>query len=127
MDQPKCTFLNYSFKNLPIPTVNEYRKRLIEKVESFVRRMRWRTFFFLQGSDRTEEPTLEETYTFNSVKCPPQVEELKPFKEDLIQLNENIQFRHVHGVLQSKLREECAENQRFDTSFRKCRQDLKPV
>ena len=107
MEPPKRTFLNYSLRNIPIPADNEYRKRLIEKVESFVRRLRWKAFFFLRGDSRTETDfNHKESYGFNSAKSPPYVEELKPFEDDLIELIENLKFRHVHDAFQERLKDD---------------------
>ena len=39
--------VNYSTKNIPLPSQNDYRQRLIEKTEQFLRRMRWKAYFFL--------------------------------------------------------------------------------
>ena len=40
----------YSMKNIPLPLKNAYLKRLIEKVESVLKRMRWKAFSFDQNS-----------------------------------------------------------------------------
>ena len=39
----------------------------------------------------------------NSNKCPPQLKELIPFKDDLIDLVKNIKFRKVRNYFQMKL------------------------
>ena len=36
----------HSLGNIPIPSADSYRKRLVEKVKSVIRRMRWKAFFF---------------------------------------------------------------------------------
>ena len=46
--------IDYSLKNIPIPSADSYKRRLIEKVESVIRRMRWKAFFFLKGSEEVE-------------------------------------------------------------------------
>ena len=55
MDQPKRLNIDYSLKNIPIPWADSYKRRLIEKVESVIRRMRWKAFFFLKGSEEMED------------------------------------------------------------------------
>ena len=93
-------------RNIPIPA-DEYRKRLIEKVESFVRRLRWKAFFFLRGESRTETDfNHKDIYSFNSAKSPPYIEELKPFEDDLIELIENLKFRCVQDAFQQRLRDD---------------------
>ena len=42
--------IDYSTKNIPLPSKNDYLQRLIEKTELFLRRMRWKAHFFLNPS-----------------------------------------------------------------------------
>ena len=42
---------NYSVKNIPIPTKNAYKMQLIEKIELFVKRMRWKAIFSNQDKE----------------------------------------------------------------------------
>ena len=109
MAPPKCIPLRYSLKNIPIPTNNMYRKALIEKVESLIKRMRWRAFFFLRGSDG--EPADAEQFfpRLSSRKCPPQVDELDPFEADMLRLIESIEFRHVSDPFQDALSKDICE------------------
>ena len=82
---------NYSLKIIGLPSQDFYRKRLIDKVENVVNRMRWKSYFFLH------EPNATAEYKFGlkSKKSPPVVIEMKAFEEDLINMMENIQFRKV--------------------------------
>jgi len=41
------TTFNYSTKNIPLASVNDYTKRMIEKTKEFLCRMRWKAFHFL--------------------------------------------------------------------------------
>ena len=45
-------------------------------------------------------------YGLKSNKCPPQLKELIPFEDDLIDLVKNIQFRKVRNDFQMKLHED---------------------
>ena len=36
--------LNYSLKNIAIPTKSAYHLKLIDKIKSVIKRMRWKTF-----------------------------------------------------------------------------------
>lgn len=105
MEDLKRVTLGYSLKNIPIPTANAYRKALIEKVESVLKRMRWRAFFFLREGKGGESDDLEDArnFGFNSRKCPPQIEELKPFEDDMVRLIEKIEFRKVSDPFQDML------------------------
>ena len=94
MKHPRRVNFNYSLKNIPILSANTYKKRLIEKVESITKRMRWKAFFFQTNSGDLKETQLkEETFGFKSRKCPPQIDNLKPFEEDLLRLIGNIKLK----------------------------------
>ena len=106
MDQPKRLNIDYSLKNIPIPSADSYKRRLIEKVESVIRRMRWKAFFFLKGSEEVEDEGQENNnYGLCKTKaCPPQVEELKPFENDLLRMVEGISFRNMSDPFQAKMK-----------------------
>ena len=81
---------SYSLKNIPIPTEDSYMKCMIEKVESLIRRMRWKAFFF--DKDKKPEPDEFNTYGFNLEKRPPQINALIPFENDMYNMmNSNTQ------------------------------------
>ena len=46
---------NYSMTNIPIPPKNAYLRKLIEKVENVIKRMRWKAFFFEQDGEQDGE------------------------------------------------------------------------
>ena len=96
--------IDYSLKNIPLHSEKTYRKWLIEKVESVIRRMRWKAFFFLYSAE--EEASDSAKYGFKSKKTPPQIEELKRFEEDLATMIENIKFRRVDNPFQAKLKDD---------------------
>ena len=81
--------LGYSTKNIPLPAKNEYLKRFIEKTEQFIRRLRWKAYYFLNGT----ESTANESYGFKSRNSTPQISELQPIEEDMAQLIQNIKFK----------------------------------
>ncbi|KAJ8047326.1 hypothetical protein HOLleu_06301 [Holothuria leucospilota] len=103
-------WFNYSMKTIPLPTCNSYKKRLIGKVESVIKRMRWKAYFYL-NDDQNENFNRDTKWTFRlqSKKCPPQVNELKAFEEDLIRMTENIQYRKVNNSFLSSLRSDAAK------------------
>ena len=105
MDQPKRLNIDYSLENIPIPSADSYKRRLIEKVESVIRRMRWKSFFFLKGSEEVEDEGQENNnYGFKTKAYPPQVEELKPFENDLLRMVEGISFRNMSDSFQVKMK-----------------------
>ena len=71
---------DYSLKNIPLPSRDAYLKSLIEKVESFTKRMRWKAHFFLKGE---KMPSQNNPFGLPSNKTPPIVMETKPFEDEL--------------------------------------------
>ncbi len=95
--------LGYSTKNIPLPSEKDYLKCLISKAETFMRNIRWRTFFFL-NPDITSES--KETYGFKSTKSPPFIPELKEFEDGMLNLVQNIEFNHSKSQFQKNLSED---------------------
>ena len=96
--------LGYSLKNIPIPTNNQYLKYLIIKVESFIRRIRWRVFFC--DSDDKAEHLEYNTYGFKTENCPPQSSDLNAFEDALYNLVHTIKFKRRPNSFQAKLAED---------------------
>ena len=103
MEPPKRASLEYSLKNIPLPSNEAFTKRLIEMVESVLKRMRWKAFFFLRGSEN-ETRGGEEKFGLKSQKCPPQIAELRAFEADMQKLVENLEFRKTGDKFQRKLK-----------------------
>lgn len=97
----KLTF-QYSMKNIPIPTDKDYMKRLIEKTEEFLKRLRWRAFFFLNPKPDDNE-SKSQKFGFKTQKSAPAVPELKAFEGDMAKMIEDIKFQKVHSTLQKEL------------------------
>ena len=83
-------------------------KKLIEMAESVMKRMRWRAFFFLRGEDQEAEQGEDEYYGFDSRRCPPQIEELKSFEDDMVKLIRSIEFRRPRDNFQRTLQRDAA-------------------
>ena len=64
--------------------------------------MRWKALQFL-GKLKTQE---KESYALRSRKCPPAVDKLAAFEEDLRLMIKNIKFRKVNNEFQTKLSED---------------------
>ena len=60
-------YFGYSMKNIPIAGKSAFLKRIIEKVESVIRRMRWKALI----SEKPQHGDLSEKYGFPSTKAPP--------------------------------------------------------
>ena len=105
--------LCYSDKNIPIPSCREYTKKLLENVESLIKRMRWKAFFYLNsdnGSDSdtsdnssNSDETTQEYYGLKSKRTPPQIPEMASFEADMLDMVSNVKFRRVGDEFQQKL------------------------
>ena len=42
-------------KNIPIPSEKDYLKCLVEKIENFIRRIRWKAYFFEKAHSDNED------------------------------------------------------------------------
>ena len=71
---------NYSMKSVPIPNKNAYLKNLIFKLESFIKRKRWKAYF-LEKTNDTDDATTGNNFGFKSVLTPPKNEHLNAFEE----------------------------------------------
>ena len=105
LDLEKRT-LHYSAKNIPLPSEDNYLKKLIIKTEKFIKNLRWRTFFYLNPD---LVPAQIETYGFPSPKSPPYVQELKEFENGIAQIVENIKFKKAHNTFQTELKNDVRE------------------
>lgn len=96
-----ATELGYSLKNIPITSKYKYLKLLTEKVESFVRRVRWKAHFFECTSDK-ENNDDDSNFGFKSIATPPQHELLIDFENDLYEMIRNVTFKNdTNDFLQS--------------------------
>ncbi len=65
---------DYSLKNIPIPSQDAYLRNLIEKVESVLKRMRWKAHFFLKGDKISNQ---NNPFGLPPNKIPPTILEMK--------------------------------------------------
>ena len=99
--------INYSKKNIPTDSIAQYKLMLTSKIEKVIKRMRWKVLEFLDKLDNNSNKN--ETYGFKSLKCPPAVEEMAQFENDLLLLIKNLETRKVHNDFQMKLRDDMKE------------------
>ena len=106
--------MDYSGKNIPLPSNKDYLKRLLEMTESLIKRMRWKAFYFLRKEDASDhssdsssdtsncdDDTHTEFFGLKSKRTPPPIQEMVSFESDLLSMVENIQFRKVNDNFQS--------------------------
>ena len=83
-------------------TETAFLKSMIEKVESFITRLRWKAQFF----DKKEHSVNNTNFGFKSNFTPPQHELLSPFESDLYDMIRSINFKPVRNDFQKKLTED---------------------
>ena len=94
---------NYSLKNIGFPSKDQYRRRLIEKVESVVQRMRLKGHFFLNENKPTKS---ENKFGLPSRNYATPISEMKAFEDDLVKLTSSITFRKVNYPFLNKIHED---------------------
>ena len=104
--------LGYSLKNIPTPDKISYKLRLLEKIEIFIKKMRWRAVFFINNNKKATEDYKEAFgYGLKSGRSPPQVKDLIEFEDDLVRIVKELKFRKVKNNFQPKLREDMKQVQ----------------
>ena len=92
-------------KNILAPTQKEYIFALLGQVQSFMTRLRWKSFFILNPDETPED---QETYGFRTQKCAPHIPELDLLQSNLINIISNIKFKKGGNNLQTKMRNDLA-------------------
>ena len=100
-------------KNIPIAYEADYIKILTQKIESLIRRMRWKAYFF---KNQTMESS-NDNFGFKSDSCPPTDELLNPFEQDLYILIQEIEFRQYSNPFLRKLDKDKKEIQKSKNVF----------
>ena len=90
-------------KNIPIPSKNAYLKNLIFKLESFIKRIRWKAYF-LDKPNKIDDAATINNFGFKSVLTPPK--HFNAFEEDLYNLVRNIEFKRANKVFQNQLNQD---------------------
>ena len=80
---------------------------LTSKTEEVIKRMRWKVLEFLGKLDSNSNKN--ETYSLESLKCPPAVEEMAQPENDLLLLIKNLEFKKVRNDFQIRLRDDIKE------------------
>ena len=92
-------------------------KSPIEKVESVIKRKRWKAFFFDRNEQDNNDAINNDNFGFKSRKCPPQNSELYKFEADLLDMVHNIKFRKVNKKFQNKLNEDISKMKKSTKAF----------
>ena len=92
---------NYSLKNIPLPTKDTYWKNLIHKLERFIKKIRWKAFFFENKNEFANEITTN--FGFKSVTTPSKNDQFNQFESDLYDMVQNFEFKKVTSNFQARL------------------------
>ena len=99
--------VNYSKKNILTALIAQNKLMLISKIEKIIKRMRWKVLEFLDKCDSNSNKN--QKYSLKALKCPPAVEEMAQFQNDLLLLIQNLKFKKVHNDFQKRLRDDFKE------------------
>ena len=80
---------------------------MLDKVESFIKRLRWKAFYFDKKQLNQDEKPLN-TYGFRSEKTPPTNNDLIRYENDLYELIRNLRYRKVTNNFQKNLLKDIA-------------------
>ena len=98
---------DYSLKNIQIPSKTSYNLKLIEKIKSVIKQMRWKVYFLLnEGKCRSDN---KNTFGFRSRCHPPQSFELEKFQKDLFNIKNSIKLANYKNDFQQKLDTDIAD------------------
>lgn len=87
------------YKTIPLPLEWECMIQLTERVEKFIKWMRWKALQFLEKLDNSRNGNCGVI----TGKCPLCVKELINFKSDLMKMIKSIEFRNVKCTSQTIL------------------------
>ena len=107
--------IDHSFKDIPIPSKQEYKNKLLEKMESFIGRMRWEAHRFLQVKKNRTDP--KNNYGFRTQNNPPYIKPLKCFENELIGILNLIQFEDCTSKYQRALIQHVNKIKKSDSIF----------
>jgi len=95
--------LNYSLKNIPIPTELFYKKNMTRRIEELPLKFRKKLYFHKNPNHKKKDL---KTFGFNSPWYPKTDPDLKQFEEDMIGLISSIEMRRHENELQRRMRED---------------------
>ena len=105
---------NYSMKNIPIPTKQDFLTQLISSSEKVVKNFKWKAYWFFNP---TEPRNTKETFGFNSTKPAPFVPELKEFENKMYELVKDTKFKAHKSQFQQKLKEDTSKVKSDDMMY----------
>ena len=95
--------LGYSLKNIPTPAKDCYLKKLIQQTENFIKRIRWKVYWY-ENRNQTSDIEKQEYYGFKTNNTPPQNSALLQFESDIYDIIGNIKFRSTDNDFQKQMK-----------------------
>ena len=77
-------------------------REIQDKLNSFIRQLRWKGFYFDHPTDRDVN---QRNFGFRSEKCPLQTSDLTEFESNLYNMAQSLKFRQVLKLFQKQLAE----------------------
>ena len=115
MEHSCCTykyekiFFKYSQKNIPVPSRTSYKLQLIDKMESVIKRMRWKAHFFLNNEERNKEEMKRENFGFKSEHQICQLRQLDNLEKDWFNEVASLKFRKLNDSFQEKMKSDISD------------------
>ena len=75
----------------------------MKKIELFLKKLKWKAFFFLNPDAK---PLASKTYGFKTRKTRPTISELKEFEHEITKFVANKKVKHHTNVFQQQLKED---------------------
>ena len=79
-----------------MPSKSKYLKYIVERVESFVRRLRWKAYHFCKEYRENGSGHCKNV-GFQTVATPPQNEDVNVFENDMYDMIRNIEFTNIRN------------------------------
>ena len=109
----------YSLKNIPIPSMEAYRKSLARQAGNLMQKMRWAATFFDSPSVTSSKPT----YGFASENNPKPHPALTAFETDVYHLCGSVEITTQRSPFQKKTIRRYQSNTRFPNGLHRRRQN----
>ena len=97
--------INYSYRNIPRPNRHQYNLVLLRRIESFIKNMRWKVYFFsmrLTVLKRRDGRNM----SLKLGSTPPHIKEMDKFVAEMIGMVKEIKFRKMRNNIQQKMYED---------------------
>ena len=106
--------INYSYKNIPIPNRHQYKLVLLRRIESFIKNMRWKAYFFLNTVRKRRDG---RNMGFELGNTHPHIKEMAKFEAEMIGMVKEIKFSKMRNNIQQKMYEDMRKFKESENIF----------